>query len=82
MMRALLLCLLTFGACIEEDEHIVVDVDVEAYTHLDVAPPEGLPTCEEMGCDGTQSVPLYCPTTGKGPCFCAAPDGTDGWCLP
>lgn len=38
------------------------------------------PTCVSMGCDGTQSVPLYCPE-GQDTCFCAAPHGPDGWCV-
>lgn len=49
-----------------------------------------LPACADMGCDGTQEVPLYCPDhPGRdgqppvdGSCFCAAPDGPDGWCVP
>jgi len=40
---------------------------------------EDYPTCVSMGCDGTQNVPLYCPV-GGGPCFCASPEGPDGWC--
>lgn len=42
---------------------------------------EDYPSCEVMGCDGTQNVPLYCPEDGQA-CFCAAPDGPDGWCIP
>ena len=48
-----------------------------SYRHC--ACPVPLPTCVAMGCDGTQNIPLQCPDEG-GPCFCAAPDGPDGWC--
>lgn len=46
-----------------------------------------LPSCKSMGCDGSQAVALYCPEhdedqPAEGSCFCAAPDGPDGWCVP
>jgi hypothetical protein len=58
---------------------------VDADPNFDGGCPVLLP-CSFLGCDGTQSVPLYCPTDGSAPqtdaCFCASPDGPDGWCRP
>jgi hypothetical protein len=42
-----------------------------------------LPTCEELGCDGTPERPAEDdgpPVDGA--CFCPAPAGSDGRCVP
>ena len=43
----------------------------------------GLHLCARLGCDGTQSIPLWCPDPNDMaiPCFCAAPHLSDEWCL-
>lgn len=64
--------------------------DNEALTATNPAgPPDndlpryyGVHLCAAIGCNGTQSVPLWCPSEADPmvPCLCASPTLADEWC--
>lgn len=79
MIRSIVMCLIASCSSHSSSES-------DASSHDAIPTPDAMmchypgwvPTCVEMGCDGTQSVPLYCPGDEE-ICFCVT-DNPDGWC--